>query len=66
MYSQDEFVSVLLGNFMFNLCLIPLGLLDELADTSTKRGLQHQRYLETVLQFKDKGYRFVDVLFQSF
>ena len=35
------------------------GLLDELADKSTTRGIQHQRYLETVLQFKDKGYRFV-------
>ncbi|XP_063693261.1 uncharacterized protein LOC134825065 isoform X2 [Bolinopsis microptera] len=33
-------------------------LLDELADKSTKRGVQHQRYLETVMQFKDKGYRY--------
>ena len=24
LYSRDEFVSVLLGNFMFNSCLIPV------------------------------------------
>ncbi|KAL5247755.1 hypothetical protein ACHWQZ_G019592 [Mnemiopsis leidyi] len=33
-------------------------LLDELADKSSTRAVQHQRYLETVLQFKDKGYRY--------